>query len=390
MAVIIIDANVIRNIAQGNAALAEALIELMAVPGNRVYIATAAFDEVVKGSAHGHQYRAILDEMGIHTPPPTSMRDRVNVLNRNIHQIPQPAQGVPGPMPEYGGRRDPVTRLKTRPADVFVAAEARALNAELWTQDTQFARQAAQQGVKISPQSNIPSVGGVEDPSVARKLLGFRDGAKVWKPRINIKVRGIAILRGLGVAVIFAIIGGWLEERMINADTKEGLEDLEPQINEAVRNLDQAEVARLQLRLEQGEKVYANVEIRVLITEAGEFLFPQAKWGVNPKYLDTYEKNGFVTVRLADVKIGSKDIRTQKEASYSAPNFGARVITMVESYQIAVYSEDEMEEFRDLSEAYFKAKRHYEMNPSAAKVQQVNKLREEIVNRFGSDVWILA
>jgi predicted nucleic acid-binding protein len=177
MSDIIIDANLIRNIAQGNRAAAEAMKKLLA-SGRRVYISQAAYNEVLGTNPPlPGQYKALLNDLGIKVSPASSapksgmITARGNVYADNMAQEANAAKGVPGPMPEYGGIRNPASGLKTRPADAFVAAEAKSLDAELWTLDKQFARQARQQGVKIAAESSLPSVGGAEDVSVARKLL---------------------------------------------------------------------------------------------------------------------------------------------------------------------------------------------------------------------------
>lgn len=388
MPIYIIDANVVKNIAQGNAAAAKALISLMGMPGNRVYIATAAFNEVVNGS-FGAQYRDILNEMAINTPPTTSMEKRVDALGRNVNTTVDPKGKRPGPMPEYGGKRDPATRLKSRPADAFVAAETKALNGKLWTQDLQFARQAQQQGVTIAPQSQIPSVSGPENPALARELLGFRKGAKYWKPSINIKATGITILRGLGVAVVFGIIGSWLEERKIRTDVEEALEELQPRIDEAVRNLDRLEVGKFQLRLDKGEKVYANVEFSILVSEMGGVL-QMGKTHGNPKYSDVYEESGWATARLSDVKVSSKDVSMEKmQIIYGGSILAGRFITVTRSYNISIYSEGELEEFWDLSDQFFKSKRSWMNNPTSANARMVADVKAEIISRFGKEVWFL-
>jgi hypothetical protein len=139
--------------------------------GRRVWVAQAAYNEL---PVH---YRALLDELGVKVAPASSaaksgmITARGNVYADNMLQQPKPSKGIPGPMTEYGGKKDPVSGLKTRPGDAFIAAEAKALDAELWTLDKPFANRARQQGVRIAPESAIASVDGVEDIAVARKLL---------------------------------------------------------------------------------------------------------------------------------------------------------------------------------------------------------------------------
>jgi hypothetical protein len=177
---IIIDANLIRNIAQGNREAAEAMVRLLK-KGRRIYIAHAAYNEVVHGTALAEQYGKLLKELKISVNPASAVSAakgetgaitaRGNVYADNLQQVAKPSRGIPGPMTEYGGRRDPTTGLKTRPGDAFVAAEAKALDAELWTLDQQFARQARQRGVKIAAESALDSVDGPEDIAMARTLL---------------------------------------------------------------------------------------------------------------------------------------------------------------------------------------------------------------------------
>jgi len=177
MSDLIIDANVIRNIGQGNRAAAEALRRLLS-SGRKIYIAHAAYDEVVVIFA---EYRQLLKDLGLGVSPkssapavkgkPGAITTRGNVYADNMQQVPNPKTRTPGPMKEYGGIKDAVTGEKTRPGDAFVAAEAKSLDAELWTLDRQFARQAHQQGVKIAAESAIESVAGPETVAAARELL---------------------------------------------------------------------------------------------------------------------------------------------------------------------------------------------------------------------------
>jgi predicted nucleic acid-binding protein len=177
MSDLIIDANVIRNIGQGNRAAAEALTRLLK-SGRKIYIAHAAYDEIVVIFA---EYRQLLKDLGLGVSPRSSVpavkgkpgviTARGNVYADNMQQVPNPKTATPGPMKEYGGKKDPVSGAKTRPGDAFVAAEAKSLEAELWTLDQQFARQAHQQGVKIAAESNIASVATAENPATARELL---------------------------------------------------------------------------------------------------------------------------------------------------------------------------------------------------------------------------
>ncbi|WP_186416636.1 hypothetical protein [Bosea sp. CS1GBMeth4] len=180
MSDIIIDANTLRHIGRGNRSAAEALRKMLA-SGRKVYIATAAYNEVVHGidPPLNQQYRQLLEDLDIRVPPASRRADMIkprgDVYADNIQIAADPPRNAPGAMTEYGGRRDPVTGLKSRPGDVFVAAEAKALDAELFTLDDALARRARAQGVRIAPESSIPASPGPEDVMVARQLL--RDAA---------------------------------------------------------------------------------------------------------------------------------------------------------------------------------------------------------------------
>jgi rRNA-processing protein FCF1 len=172
---VILDANVLRNIAQGNQIAAEALKHMLD-SGRKVYISKAAYNELMGMEwAKGAQYRDLLKQLKIGTPPasanPGMIKARGDVYADNIMHQPKPSKGIPGPMTEYGGARDPMTGAKTRPGDAFVAAETKAVNGELWTLDKNLANRARAQGIKVAGESSLPSVGGAEDVGVARRLL---------------------------------------------------------------------------------------------------------------------------------------------------------------------------------------------------------------------------
>ena len=68
---------------------------------------------------------------------------------------------------------DPATG-NLRPTDAFVASEAKAMNAELWTYDKDLRIRAEKLGVKIAEESKaIKMVPQAEDAMVARRLLGL-------------------------------------------------------------------------------------------------------------------------------------------------------------------------------------------------------------------------
>lgn len=168
---ILIDKNVITELARGNTLVAEALKRILA-SGEQVYMSRAAYDELVRDSpVHLRMsYEKLLQDLRITTAPAaaSSLKDRADFYADNIAY--EPAPGQLGRVKEYGGGKS-----KAVPADAFVAAEAKALNARLWTLDGPFAKRAANLGVTIATaESGIKVKGGVEDIAQARRLMGLK------------------------------------------------------------------------------------------------------------------------------------------------------------------------------------------------------------------------
>jgi hypothetical protein len=74
----------------------------------------------------------------------------------------------------------------------------------------------------------------------------------------------VKLVRGLGVALVFALIGGWLTARRDKASVKEGLERVEGEIKAKLQDFSH-DIAWLQLRLDDGEKVYLNCHLEIHI-----------------------------------------------------------------------------------------------------------------------------
>jgi predicted nucleic acid-binding protein len=169
---IIIDANVLKDIARGNIAASQALRRLL-TSGHEVYIARAAYNEVVSTPGLGDAYRSLIEELHIRLPPATSREVRVDFYHENIQYYPvDPNNPVRPRITEYGGVR--VDGIKIRPGDAFVAAEAKSFNAKLWTLDGKFARRARELGVDLWHEPGVTGISGVEDIGRARRLLGLR------------------------------------------------------------------------------------------------------------------------------------------------------------------------------------------------------------------------
>lgn len=168
---IVLDTNIVADIARGNRIAAEALRRYIE-SGTPVYISRAAYNELVESALTpkiGGQYREILNDLNIRIAPAGPMKVRVDVLADNIQHTPLP--GRPGQMTEYGDKD------QTKPGDAFVAAQVKAVNGLLWTHDQKLIKRAPQFGVRLAPECSIGGVSGPENPDVGRQLLGLNPKA---------------------------------------------------------------------------------------------------------------------------------------------------------------------------------------------------------------------
>jgi predicted nucleic acid-binding protein len=176
---VLIDTQVFVQIASGNKQAADALLKRLA-SGDPVYISTVSKNELIMQSKGGlgPQYEKLLDDLKIKVAPATNMADRIDFHadNINMGKIPRkiPAKDIVnlhGNVSQY--KVDPATG-NLRPTDAFVASEAKAMKAELWTYDTDFRIRAEKLGVNIAEESKtIKMVPQAEDAMVARRLLGL-------------------------------------------------------------------------------------------------------------------------------------------------------------------------------------------------------------------------
>jgi predicted nucleic acid-binding protein len=399
----ILDTNVFTQIAKGNVQAAEALKRMLRTSNVRVCVARAAHDELVLRSPTQQLrdgYRAIIEDLEIAVAERSSMADRVDFHQQNIEYAPGPNEL--GRVTEYGKGA-----AKGKPGDAFVAAEARALNTELWTLDQPFARRAANQGVRIARESSIPYVAGVENIGMARRLLGLRPRLNLKLPNLasikiklaNIKlgIRGalrVQVLRGFGVALletaIFAIIGalldGWRNRKWI----REGLDLVDEYIQGKMPEL-APEIAKLQLRLDEGEKVYLNYHIEI------HYDCPRHKFPAYPdKYRDLQMTQGYSpgpSVWLADFT--GLQISTQNKESHKTEKFGlfgaaGRIDHFIRSTEVAVFPKQDLDTFHELTGEYLSYKRKLGMDPyNQVWNEEANALRQQLVEAFGEDLWFL-
>jgi predicted nucleic acid-binding protein len=156
--IVLIDANVLEQINRGNASAATTIRNLSASVD--VYISRQAYNEAVVNTAiprHATAQRLMLEELRIRIAPQGNLAARAAVYEANI----TPSGSV------------------LSPADAATAAQARAINAEVWSFDRAFRvnYNSVQQtlGVRVAPESYTTGLAtSSQDYRVGRQLLGLQ------------------------------------------------------------------------------------------------------------------------------------------------------------------------------------------------------------------------
>jgi hypothetical protein len=140
--------------------------------GTQVYIARSAYDELVtraQNPKQGGEYDWLLKDAGIAIAPSGKLTDRGNVYADNIEHVPAPNRPQ---LKTFAGKDDP-----SRPGDVFIAAQAKAIKARVWTFDKKLQNAAPVLGYQLAPECDIKDISGPEVPTLARKLLDMNPRA---------------------------------------------------------------------------------------------------------------------------------------------------------------------------------------------------------------------
>jgi predicted nucleic acid-binding protein len=174
---ILLDANVIDQINRGNSEAADALLR-MTRAGDRIYISQQAYNELIVNALPrgATANRLLLERLNIQIAPAGPMATRVDVYSRN---------------------QTPAGTVLSEP-DSLVAAQARAINAELWSFDRAFRTNAAvtnRLGVQVAAESGIPLVGSPGGPPAAPAdyRVGYR---QLGLAPVEITVSGQIVRRG--------------------------------------------------------------------------------------------------------------------------------------------------------------------------------------------------
>ncbi len=166
-----------------------------------------------------------------------------------------------------------------------------------------------------------------------------------------------------------------MTKRMIRDKIKKGLKEIEPKISDKLEKL-KPDIAKLQLLLDKGEKAFANVTTEVHYHKMS--LGPGKASYIDPE------------VRLKDINITTRDINLERSFEHSEDRFRYSVDQNIQSIEVGVYSDDELELFRALSSEYQSYKRKLLMDPfNPVLIEETRRLREKIVETFEVDVWFL-
>jgi Domain of unknown function (DUF4157) len=247
--------------------------------------------------------------------------------------------------------------------------------------------------------SPMPKPKSSMDPT---ELLGIEPEVATpttWRPRFNISgrtvrfglsFRTIAATFGefaltVGLSIAFEFLKRWMINNAIEDKYKEGWKAVGSKIDTQMDEL-KPEIAKQQLKLDEGEKVFANVVVKVYwIHHRISSHFQTTEWD-EPD------------VVLADIYLMTKPV--ERERSYEAQvNLGSdRYPNMVKSkvdeftrgFEVQVFSDDELVEFRDLYTDYLARKRRLYVDPYNAKLRdEVHALRKQIGDTYGPDAWPL-
>jgi hypothetical protein len=174
--VILLDANVLDQINRGNAAAANALLTRIR-NGDQVYISQQAYNEAI-----------------VNTLPRQATANRLLLERLNINLA--PAGDATIRYDTYAGNATPRVQVLSE-ADARVAAQARAIGAQVWSFDGAFRNNGnavtQQLGVRVAAECQLPlSQGQPQDYRVGHRLLGL--------PPVEITVAGRIIPRGPGGA----------------------------------------------------------------------------------------------------------------------------------------------------------------------------------------------
>ena len=176
-----------------------------------------------------------------------------------------------------------------------------------------------------------------------------------------------------GNVLLFAVqaFGTWLKGRFDELHIKYKIEQLQPTIMAEIKKRTD-EIAQLQVN---GSKAYGNVTIGILQIFAG---------GIS---------QGQPDVSLYNIAITAREVKDRK-ASAPPPigytGFWYQKTEQTFSFEVKVFTDEELKELDSLSERYLADSRNLRMNPGSVELKEQRRItRNAIVEKFGRKVWLL-
>jgi len=240
-------------------------------------------------------------------------------------------------------------------------------------------------------------------PRLADVEFEFKPPAE-WEPNINVVEREVMLRSGfrgavsqagevaltLGIAVGLAILEYYSMKWAIEDKYKERIKDVGKKITERIKKTTK-EIAKEQLKTDKGEKVYANAVVQVAMVKYSGGV-GQASW-VEPEvlladlYVSTKPMERDRTFKIQRTTAPDEDIGTNRALRY--PDTSQEISEMTRSYEVWVYTDEELEAFRDLTTAYLQYSRRAKMNPADRNfAEAVKEIKDQIIYTYGPDAWV--
>jgi hypothetical protein len=225
-----------------------------------------------------------------------------------------------------------------------------------------------------------------------------------WEANINLAEREVVLRSGfrgaasqagevaltMGLAIGLALLEYYVMKWAIEDKYKERIKDVGKKIAERIKKATK-EIAKEQLKTDKGEKVYANAVVQVALVKytlgVGQASYYEPEVVLADLFVSTKPMERDRTFKAPHTTADEDDIGTNR--ALSSPHTSQEVHEMTRSYEVWVYSDEELETFRDLTTAYMKANRLTKMNPAdRASAEAVKDIKAQIIHTYGPDAWV--
>jgi hypothetical protein len=231
----------------------------------------------------------------------------------------------------------------------------------------------------VPPVQTPPSGGAMKSiESITSRLQRLRAVARGSLP--------LRIVGGIAANVIFGLIGAFLQARANRQQIESDLERIEKEVQAVLAKKDAIDlIGKAQLSANSDEKVYAAFGIEI---HHGQ---PRGPYWINKRY--DYPSVADISAWIApdgvQILALSESQKRFRGGKLEEKRNGMLIVeTYYEYIEVAVYSADEVNAFNDLSARYYSLKRRLMMEPYKQElIDEMAKVKNAIVESFGSDVW---